>query len=143
MKRTALRRKTTIARKKTLRKKSPKNVNAELDGLVRQIILVRDGFRCVWCLKDAQGRGGKKVVLQAAHVLPKGAYPALRHELLNVITLCWRCHMIRWHRNPADAWAWFVKKYGEAYVQHLRLLADTRTKVDKQALKLYLQAMIP
>lgn len=143
MKRSVLRRKTALTRSKTLRKKKPGNLNLELDQLVRQIVLARDGFRCVKCLKDATGREGRKVALQAAHIMPKGAYPALRHELDNVITLCWRDHMVFWHRNPIEAMEWLIGKYGQAYVDRLRYLAQTRAKVDKQALKIYLQALLP
>lgn len=140
MKRTPLRRKSALRPKRVHRRglPKPKSPVQELDALLRQVVLARDGFRCQWCERNARpGRGGG---LEVAHVLPKGAYPALRHDLENVVLLCHRCHHYRWHRNPVAAWEWITELRGEEWLRRLRLWARTRHHVDRGAVRLYLEA---
>lgn len=130
---------TALVRKTRLRSK-PKPETKILDELLRKLVLLRDGFRCRKC--GAGIKAGRGTALQAAHLFPKGQYPALRHEPLNVLTLCWNCHLGNggWHKNPLDSWEWVRETLGTAFVEHLRFLAQTRSKVDKAAVRLYLES---
>ena len=53
----------------------------------RLAVFRRDGFKCRWCK-----RGGKRVRLEADHILPKSTHPKLMYTVSNGRTLCRRCH---------------------------------------------------
>src|SRR5690349_18574184 len=55
-------------------------VELRCDYLTKILVHRRDGERCVKC-------GGHEH-LQAAHILPKGKYPLMRHVLDNLLSLC-------------------------------------------------------
>jgi len=134
MKRTALKR-----RKRPRRRSKARDLIEDLDTLVRMIVMIRDNFRCRRCGKyRLHGRAS----IQASHIYPKGQWPNLRHEVGNVIALCSGCHLFWWHRNPIEAAAWVEEQFGEKHLAHLRFLAQTRTKVDKQALKIALERQL-
>lgn len=50
----------------------------------RKIVLVRDGFKCVWC--------GSKTDLECDHIQPYITHPELRLDPDNGRTLCKECH---------------------------------------------------
>ena len=97
-----------------------------LDGLVRQLVLARDG-KCLRC--------GGTGALTPFHILPKGTYPRLRFELLNVISVCWPCHRYHWHDNPIDGLAWLEQKL-PGRIDTLKVLAATANRVDFKELLL-------
>jgi len=134
-----LKRSSWFKRRRALKSPTSKYIALdELDSLARQIILIRDGFKCVRCGAGPKpGRGGG---LHASHILPKGSYPSMRYELKNLIALCWSCHLgpKGWHKNPLEATKWLAEKYGQDRIEHLRYLAFTRHKTDKAALKVWL-----
>jgi 5-methylcytosine-specific restriction endonuclease McrA len=113
-----------------------------LDALLRDIVLYRDGHRCRKCgLGKRPGRGGG---LQAAHIIPKGAHPALRYHLDNVILLhAYPCHLGWWHKDPVAAVAWARSVLGNAHIDRLELLARIhgRSKGDRAATRIYLEAV--
>ena len=53
----------------------------------RLAVFRRDGFKCKWC-----GRSGRRVRLEADHILPQSTHPQLRYKVSNGRTLCRRCH---------------------------------------------------
>ena len=59
-----------------------------MDGWWRKYVLARYGNKCLMC----KSRGGKKKPLHAHHILGKGAYPHLRHDMTNGIPLCAKHH---------------------------------------------------
>src|SRR5215469_6982076 len=79
----------------------------KVDKLIGNQVKERDHWKCVRCGSDKQ--------LNAAHVLPKGAHPRLRFEPENIITLCFSCHIVFWHRNPLEAKEWFDAAYPGRY----------------------------
>jgi hypothetical protein len=96
----------------------------DADALVRILVMHRDKV-CQRC--------GSSKSLAAAHLLPKGTYPRLRFELLNVIALCYRDHMEFAHKNPIEFMAWLEQKFpgrGEL----LRIMARTSAKIDMKEL---------
>lgn len=93
-----------------------------IEARTRALVLERDGHRCRRC-----GATGPR--LDAAHVLPKGAWPALRFELDNLLCLCSWCHTdgpSAWHRRPKRAIAWATEHLGEDHIARLRGLKDGR-----------------
>ncbi len=56
---------------------------------------------------------------------------SLRCEMNNAISLCYRCHIYIWHKNPLEAHDWFSKKYPGRW-EELReeALASIGKKVD-------------
>ena len=146
MKRSALRRKTALSRTKTLRKKSLKGTVAELDGLCRQIVMIRDGFKCRRCGKDGAGRDGRRVILQSHHIRTKAANACLRFELDNLLLVCSGCHRFFFHSPDAlPAAEWYRVNRGQAHLDRLTFLRSVRKgkKLDRGAIKLYLQSLLP
>lgn len=114
-----------------------------LDKLLRRAVIARDGLSCK--MKSMGGACGGP--LGVAHLLPKGAHPALRHELDNVVLACWRHHLHVWHKNPLLAMAWAARELGPKHMEKLEELARLRkgtghSKTDKMAVRLYLEAEI-
>jgi 5-methylcytosine-specific restriction endonuclease McrA len=115
----------------------------ELDRLLRQAVLLRDGFQCRRCGANRWSR--PQPALQAAHIKPKGAYPALRYELKNVLCLCAKCHVYgkgAWHKDPTAAADWARQHLGDAYLQQLQWIANVRKRPDRAAEKLMLEMEI-
>jgi hypothetical protein len=50
----------------------------------RESVLLRDGYKCVWCEST--------VKLEADHVKPKSVFPDLAYDIANGRTLCQACH---------------------------------------------------
>ena len=114
-------RRTAIKRGKT----SARKLRQSFDLLIRERILERDGRRCVRC--------GAEGSLAASHVFPKGKYPRMRFLEVNLLSLCYGCHIHWWHKDPIAAGEWFKKTYPER-LEVLRVLRDTAPKVDLKAL---------
>ena len=129
-------------RRATLRRRAPLKsrshhapTRTELDQLMREVVVVRDRV-CRRCGARAKpGRGGG---LEVAHIMPKGQWPALRHELSNVVLLCHRDHHYWWHRNPIEAVLWLEHAFGAGYADQLRVMALARSRPDPNMVRLYL-----
>lgn len=110
----------------------------ELDAMLRQIVLIRDGNRCRKC--GIEKRVGRGRGLEAAHIFPKGQYPGLRYELGNVLTLCHKDHFFWWHKNPIEAHDWARRELGTDTLASLRRVGlSRRGKRDPVAMKFYLE----
>ena len=104
----------------------------ELDNLVREIVFVRDEFKCVRCGRSRE-QGYK---LDPSHILPKGTYPRMRFEVSNVLTMCSGvCHR-DWHDNPLGQ-DWFDVAYPGRQLE-LQIMARCAPRVDFKLLKLVL-----
>ena len=118
--------------KKRAKKKRREQNNTQIKKLVtkalRNKMLSRDHSKCQKCGKVVTGRNA-----HMSHVKSKGAYPSLKYELLNVKTMCMRCHLYWWHKEPLDANDWFRSKFPERaeVLDHLKLHPP---KIDKDYL---------
>lgn len=125
-----------------------------LDRLLREVVLRRDGNKCrfgVQCLFiRSHGTTGRGHALQAMHIYGKGAHPALRYELKNVVAGCQPLHHW-WHQNgfgrEAEDRDNLVRKFcietlGKDYMDHLDMLSQVRkgANSDNAAIKLMLEA---
>lgn len=111
-------------------KSSARKIKQQIDLLVKAKVLERDGHKCVRC--------GKTERLAASHILPKGKYPRMRFDALNILTLCVGCHIFWWHRSPIDAHLWLEEKYPGLY-DRLKVIAAVARKVDLNELLIALQ----
>jgi len=148
---TAAVKRTALKRKRPMRKTkgytaipAPQTIEEELDGLCRQIILLRDGFCCRRCLKGIHGEK-QRAVLQVHHIRTKGAHPNLRWELDNLILVCKGCHMFFFHgRDSESAAEWYRANLGTGHMEKLSMLVQVRKgqKQDRSAVRLYLQQVL-
>lgn len=105
------------------RKKSPKQKLAEkADVLVRKIVQDRDRV-CQKC--------GSPHANQPSHVYSRGD-KRLRWDALNILWMCYHCHIHWWHKEPIEATEWFKKKYPDRY----RYLQKYRKTTEKRPLNI-------
>jgi hypothetical protein len=77
--------------------------------------------------------------LQVSHIVPKGQYPAMRHDEMNALPLCFHCHLHWWHKNPEDARVFGVMVMGQDAWDDLWLRARAiKGKPDPVAVSLHL-----
>ena len=123
-------RRTRLSRKTKLRSKYRPQVK-ELDALCRQVVFARDGHRCC--------KTGRTDNLQWAHVYSR-RYRTLRWDPDNSLCLNAGAHLEAHHR-PLEFASWFEAAFpGRA--KRLRLLMQTKAKVDLAALKLWLEQQL-
>lgn len=84
----------------------------------------RDKFVCQRC-----GKKGKFV--HCAHIFSRNSL-SVRYEMKNGITLCYYCHIIWAHRNPAEFTLWAMKKIG---IETFNWLEKLSRKIIKDPLK--------
>lgn len=108
----------------------------ELYGVIRQILVARDGEKCLRC--------GKTEVLHMSHIYPKGKHRRMEYEPDNLKFLCMGCHLYWWHRSPVEAHEWLEWKLPKARLAKLKLAANTinKTKFDWQEHKILLQEQL-
>lgn len=108
----------------------------ELNKLLRELIGLRDGERCLRCHTTDR--------LQMSHIYPKGKHRRLEHEPENVKLLCVGCHLYWWHKNPVEAWEWLTTVLNPERIKRLRLRANTvdKSPFDYKLYKLFLQSEI-
>lgn len=144
-----------MIRRKPLRRVGKRGaIYKRLDKLLHELVVLRDGGVCRFgdrCpFRDKHSFTGRGFGLQAMHIYGKGAYPALRYEPLNVISGCGPVHAW-WHqigfgreseerRNVVRELC--VSVLGADYLARLDLFAHTRSRVDLEAVDLYLQLQI-
>lgn len=101
----------------------------ELDRLCRQLIFLRDHETCQ--------RTGSKKRLQWCHVFSRGIH-SLRWEPDNSLVLSAGSHL-KAHLQPLEFSRWFEETHPDR-AAHLRLLRQTKRRVDRGALRLWLEA---
>jgi len=102
----------------------------KLDILFAQYIKLRD--------KVCQRCGGTSG-LQTAHFYGR-ARKSVRFDGCNSTLLCFGCHQF-FHSRPAEFVEWYRQRLGDKYDLLQARMRDT-TKIDRQAIELYLKAEI-
>jgi|SRR3990167_5919575 len=92
------------------RKTNRQKVIKDLDGLMIDIVRLRDNYTCQHC-----GKRVTKKNAHVSHVIPRSAGNKLRWDLQNLKVLCFHCHINWWHKNPTEASEWFKSKFPERY----------------------------
>lgn len=103
-------------------KRTPDRETALLDGIFRQLVLARDKWKCVKCTKAED--------VAPHHIKTKKAWPQLRYEPLNAITLCADCHTLgakSAHRSPRNFTMWIKHRWPDRF-DLLTQLAQIRMK---------------
>lgn len=140
MKRSALKRKTPLARgtatlKRTVLRPRPENRKrkATIPAAVRAAVKARSGGRCVMCAwLDSRPlailrRGGR--IAHLHHVLDEHQWPEYAQEERNLVGLCFDCHWahhfpgvnarrVAWEALPPEVVAWVCSRGGreQAYI---------------------------
>ncbi len=102
----------------------------ECDMLASQVVRLRDGA-CVVC--------GRREPLFCHHIYSRGCH-SIRHDLRNLVAICWACHRHVAHEHPERFRDIIIGKIGlETYLElkHLAYAAP-KSKVDYEAVKKYL-----
>ena len=108
----------------------------DLDDLARIYVMLRDKGKCRVC--------GSTRYLQTAHFITR-SNKHTRWDEDNLFLLCSGCHTMRmnsWHKDPATATEWVRKTLGEKEFDKLRMRANDTSKIDRNAIKVYLKAKI-
>ena len=119
---------TYLRRRKPMRRVSTRHKSVRaVDKLFRNVLLSERGSVCEWCKREGQ--------VQVSHILNKGSYPRSRFHRQNVLLLCMRCHLFKWHRDPLAANKWLAEYKGADYYDKLRAIDRLSRKVDLALLK--------
>lgn len=126
MKKTALRRRKNLGWTRIRRD--------SLRALWADVVKHRDRFTCRRCgRKKADGWQ-----LHGAHILGAGAYPALKYETANGLTLCARDHL--WaHNHTEEFQRWAQGEIGVDRYTKLLVLANTMRRLEKTEIRLVLR----
>ena len=90
---------------------------ASLKKLRAKACFTRDGYACVRC--------GRTDTLAPSHIYPQGRYPRMKWLLVNMLTLCYACHIHWWHKNPIAAAQWVKTILPKSRIDYLtRLTID-------------------
>lgn len=108
-----------------------RDLKKQADALVREIVYIRDGYRCVKC--------GTGKALTPSHIRPRWKCSRMRWMAENILTMCAACHKYWWHKDPVAASAWLIVKY-PGLCERLLLWERIAPKVDMKQLLIELQA---
>jgi len=117
-------------------KNKKKQIINRLDALCRQIVLIRDDYKCQKCGKHVEGKAA-----HTSHVIPKSHGFNLRFDLNNLKILCFHHHINWWHKNPVESGEWFKNKFPERweYLEQNKNKIIKRTLDDYKELEIYLR----
>jgi len=114
-----------IKRTRVKRVSAHQSLVKDADAWVRSIVFGRQGPKCLKC--------NEVKPLSASHILGKGANPALRYDLDNVIGLCVKCHIFWCHRDPVGFTDW-IEEIFPGRLARLREMARQHCKIDLKEL---------
>ena len=113
-------------------KNLPANQSKALYALIREILVARDGEKCLRC--------GRQDKLQMSHIYPKGRHRGMEYYPENIKLLCTGCHLFWWHKHPMEASLWITTVISKERLDKLKLMANTYMgKFDWKLHKLYLE----
>lgn len=95
------------------KKKSGKllsKIRKEVETLAKIKAKTRDKYICQHCGKKVEGSNA-----HASHIIPVSHGNVLRFNPMNMICLCYHCHINWWHKNPMESSEWFKQKFPEIW----------------------------
>jgi len=115
-------------------KTTRKTIRKNLDALVKKYVKERDKFICQHC-----GKHLAKANCHASHVVPVSAGLMWAYDPVNIMVLCFHCHINWWHKNPLDAADWFKMAFPErwVYIEAHKPIYETRPIKDFELEELY------
>jgi len=85
-------------------------IKKKLEILVKSYVKTRDNYTCQRC-----GKKLEKSNCHASHIFPVSKGLMWAYDPENIITLCFHCHINFWHKNPTEAYLWFVTNFKKKY----------------------------
>ena len=98
-----------------------KKIEKRLDKFLREIVIVRDGGRCIIC-----GAYGEGVILQCGHLITRNC-KSVKYDFKNVACSCRSCNF-RHEYYPQYYFNWFIKKYGVKGLEELTIKSKQTKK---------------
>lgn len=119
---------------KKVRKPSRKSIRTKLDKLVKEFVKKRDNYTCQHC-----GKHLEKNDCHGSHVIPVSAGLGWAYDPMNIITMCFHCHINWWHKNPVEAGDWFKETFPDTWkhLEEKRNIYMNRPIKDFQLAELY------
>uniref|UniRef100_A0A6M3XT22 Putative homing endonuclease n=1 Tax=viral metagenome TaxID=1070528 RepID=A0A6M3XT22_9ZZZZ len=116
--------------------KDKKYLKSQIMSLIRELIVLRDGEKCLRC--------GKTERLQMSHIYPRGRYGRMALDPDNIKLLCFACHLCWYHKNPIEAKDWLDSVIPKKRLQRLKLMSldSSPNRLDRKLLKIYLESEI-
>ena len=117
-----------------------KKEKTNLHKMVRECVMLRDRYCLYFEEKNIEENGvktkevircGKTTSLHASHIYPRGKYPKMAFDPLNVKALCMRHHLYWWHKHPIEAKEWLEKAIDADRLSSLKRRSNT---IDKNPL---------
>lgn len=106
--------------------KAKKGVDGKLDLAWSKLVKLKAGMKCEVCYK--------KTYLNSHHIYSRSK-KSTRWHVLNGLCLCVGCHVFSskfsFHKTPLEAMDWLINKKGEAFIDRLRLRANSISKLHK------------
>lgn len=96
----------------------------KLDEICKKIVKEEANRKCERCGVPSG---------QWSHVKPKSLGIIYRWNPLNIMWLCYACHINWWHNNPIPAAKWFKKKYPGRWSSNLILSESAAAMLDQQS----------
>lgn len=100
----------SVKKKKKKRPISIGKLKVKIEDLVKLKAKQRDDWTCQHCGKKVEGSDA-----HGSHVIPVSRSQYLRLDILNIKTLCFKCHIGWWHKHPIEAGEWFKEKFPDRY----------------------------
>jgi hypothetical protein len=119
----------SYSKEKQLGKKkvSIKKLQKHLDSLWSEKVKERDGYSCVYC--------GKKTYLNSHHIYSRTNF-STRWDINNGITLCSGHHTLQSdfsaHKTPTEFVEFLIKRYGQKFLDELKVKKNGYYKFDYQ-----------
>jgi len=101
-----------------------KKEHKQAKALLKEFVIQRDWYKCVKC-------GSTKKGLHLCHIYPEGEYERLKYEPDNVFLACYHCHLQWWHKNPIEAYKWYISHFSPYRRQKLNKLVKNYGKCKK------------
>ena len=90
------------------KKQTTTKIRKEVETLAKRIAKERAGWICQRCHKKVEGSNA-----HGSHIIPVSHGNVLRFDPMNILCLCYHCHINFFHKNPLDAVAWLQESFPE------------------------------
>lgn len=107
----------------------------KLEELAKEFAKQRDGYTCQYSGEKVSGSNA-----HGSHVIPKSKGLRWRWDLANIKCLSYHNHINWWHKNPIEAFRWFVLKFTDRALYLESHIAETVEMSTSQIHDFYMEA---